>query len=35
LQENGFAVLAVEGHLGSDKKNSDRICFLAQKRSKA
>ena len=34
LEENGFAVLAVEGHLGADKQISDRICFLAQKRSK-
>jgi hypothetical protein len=26
--------LSVEGHLGEDKAQSDRICFLAQKRSK-
>ena len=35
LEEHGFTVLAVEGHLATDKKTSDRICFLAQKRSKA
>ena len=35
LQDNGFKVLSVEGHLGSDKAESDRICFVAQRRSKA
>ena len=35
LEENGFEILSVEGHLGEDKTQSDRICFLAQKRSKA
>jgi predicted TPR repeat methyltransferase len=34
LEENGFEILSVEGHLGEDKTQSDRICFLAQKRSK-
>ena len=34
LEENGFSVLSVEGHLGEDKTQSDRLCFLAQKRSK-
>lgn len=34
LEENGFCVLSVEGHLGEDKTESDRICFLAQKRRK-
>ena len=32
LEQNGFTVLEVEGHLGIDKTVSDRICFLAQKR---
>ena len=32
LQENGFDVLEVEGHLGEDKSRSDRITFLAKKR---
>jgi hypothetical protein len=32
LEANGFTVLEVEGHLGTDKETSDRICFLAQKR---
>ena len=31
LENNGFRVVGVEGHLGSDEKTSDRICFLAQK----
>lgn len=31
LTENGFEVLTVEGHLGEDKTESDRICFLAKK----
>lgn len=34
LEENGFSVLSVEGHLGEDKTQSDRLCFIAQKRSK-
>lgn len=34
LEENGFCVLSAEGHLGEDKTESDRICFLAQKRRK-
>lgn len=32
LEQNGFTVLEVEGHLGADKATSDRITFLAQKR---
>ena len=32
LEQNGFTVIEVEGHLGTDKTMSDRICFLAQKR---
>ena len=32
LEASGFTVLEVEGHLGTDKETSDRICFLAQKR---
>ena len=31
LQESGFTLLQIEGHLGEDKEESDRICFLAQK----
>ncbi len=31
LKRNGFALLGVEGHLGEDKKESDRILFTAQK----
>ena len=31
LQRNGFSVCAVEGHLGEDKSESDRLCFLCQK----
>ena len=31
LQNNGFSVLAVEGHLGEEKTQSDRLCFLARK----
>jgi hypothetical protein len=30
LCKNGFEVLRVEGHLGEDKEQSDRISFLAQ-----
>ena len=32
LEQNGFTVLEVEGHLDADKATSDRITFLAQKR---
>lgn len=35
LERNGFTVLEIEGHLGEDKALSDRLCFMAQKRSKA
>jgi hypothetical protein len=31
LTRNGFTVLGVEGHLGEDKNNSDRILFIAKK----
>ena len=31
LEENGFEILCVEGHLGEDKATSDRLCFLARK----
>ena len=31
LKENGFALLEMEGHLGQDVNESDRICFLAVK----
>ncbi len=31
LQNNGFALLQVEGHLGEDKSVSDRICFVARR----
>lgn len=31
LQNSGFVLLGVEGHLGADIAQSDRICFLAQK----
>ncbi len=34
LEENGFTVLSVEGHLGEEKSDSDRLMFTAQKRSK-
>ncbi len=30
LENNGFEILSVEGHLGEDKMQSDRIAFLAQ-----
>ena len=33
LKSVGFTILQVEGHLGEDKKFSDRLCFLAQKES--
>ena len=32
LEENGFAVVSVTGHLGEDKTSSDRLCILAQKK---
>lgn len=35
LKANGFAVRLVEGHLGADKRGSDRITFLAQKEERA
>ena len=31
LEKSGFTLLAVEGHLGEDKNNSDRILFIAKK----
>lgn len=31
LVANGFTLVETEGHLGEDKTNSDRICFLAVK----
>ncbi len=31
LARNGFTVLGVEGHLGEDKNDSDRILFIAKK----
>ncbi len=31
LQNSGFTLLGVEGHLGEDKTVSDRILFIAQK----
>ena len=31
LGRNGFTPLCVEGHLGEDKTNSDRILFIAKK----
>ena len=32
LNAAGFDVLSVTGHLGEAKENSDRLCFLAQRR---
>ena len=32
LNENGFEVIDICGHLGEDKAESDRLCVLAQKR---
>ena len=32
LENNGFAVLEIEGHLGEEKTQSDRICFTAQRK---
>ncbi len=31
LSANGFTLLSVEGHLGEEKENSDRWCFVAKK----
>ena len=31
LQDSGFTVLGIEGHLGEDKATSDRILFIAQR----
>ena len=31
LEESGFTVLEIEGHLGEEKSQSDRICFTAKK----
>ena len=31
LEECGFSVLSVEGHLGEDKATADRLTFLAQR----
>ena len=31
LVKNGFSVVHVEGHLGEEKAQSDRLCFLARK----
>ena len=31
LEETGFELIKVEGHLGEEKTQSDRICFWAQK----
>ncbi len=30
LRSNGFEIISVEGHLGEEKTQSDRLCFLAQ-----
>ena len=32
LENNGFTLVCVEGHLGEEKSVSDRLCFLAVKR---
>lgn len=32
LERNGFLLLEAEGHLGEDKRISDRICFMAVKK---
>ena len=32
LERNGFMLLETEGHLGESAEESDRICFLAQKK---
>ncbi len=34
LSRNGFTLLGVEGHLGEDKAQSDRILFIARKGEK-
>ena len=34
LEANGFTLLGVEGHLGEEKENSDRWCFVARKGGK-
>ena len=31
LQRNGFSIQRAEGHLGEEKRESDRLCFLAKK----
>ena len=31
LEANGFTLLGLEGHLGEEKENSDRWCFVARK----
>jgi SAM-dependent methyltransferase len=31
LENSGFTLLSVTGHLGEDKTQSDRLCFLARK----
>ncbi len=31
LKNAGFSIVETEGHLGEDKSESDRICFLAKK----
>ncbi len=31
LEENGFTIVNVEGHLGEEKASSDRWCFTAKK----
>ncbi len=31
LENNAFSVVLIEGHLGEDKTQSDRLCFLAKK----
>lgn len=32
LEESGFELLKIEGHLGADKNESDRICFVAKRK---
>ena len=32
LERNGFTPISVTGHLGEDKRLSDRLCILAQKK---
>ena len=31
LEESGFTLLSIEGHLGEDKATADRLTFLAQR----